>query len=304
MSEPTITPEDVRIEFGAYCQPFVRRLPMNVEGGAVVEQRLAEEVIKLRAALTLATQRAEAAEAEREDLNEAVVVLNESVITIGDERDALRDCADRADAEAVDAWKAFYEIQAKEPDMWKARAVDERVKRVALEKEVKTLRASAELLARHAGLDCDTVHHDEGHRHGLGDPCPVEAVIARALKALDSAWYGAVEQLDVTATCETLMSPAQIAVISAAESQLDASDAYDTCACDKEKTHCEHYLSSEWASTQTENAVRALRALRAGAQVCSKCGLHLQKTPTDVFTVCEACWEAEIAALPDKEPTP
>lgn len=33
-----------------------------------------------------------------------------------------------------------------------------------------------------SGRECERLHHAEGHRHKSGEPCPVEAVIERALE--------------------------------------------------------------------------------------------------------------------------
>jgi hypothetical protein len=50
----------VRVEFGAYCHPFTNPI-VSVEGGVMVEVRLALEVIRLRAEIdTLTRERDEA----------------------------------------------------------------------------------------------------------------------------------------------------------------------------------------------------------------------------------------------------
>jgi hypothetical protein len=36
---------------------------------------------------------------------------------------------------------------------------------------------------------------------------------------------------------------------------------------------------------------------------CARCRKEMRKRPTDGFTICAPCWEAEIAAIPDEEPT-
>ncbi len=53
----------VRVEFGAYCHPFTNPI-VSVEGGVMVEIRLALEVIRLRAEVaTLTRERDEARDA-------------------------------------------------------------------------------------------------------------------------------------------------------------------------------------------------------------------------------------------------
>jgi hypothetical protein len=57
-----VSPNAVRVEFGAYCHPFTNPI-VSVEGGVMVEWRLALEVIRLRAEVaTLTRERDEARE--------------------------------------------------------------------------------------------------------------------------------------------------------------------------------------------------------------------------------------------------
>jgi hypothetical protein len=60
-----VSPNAVRVEFGAYCHPFTNP-SVSVEGGVMVEVRLAFEVIRLRAEVDTLTRERDEARAERD----------------------------------------------------------------------------------------------------------------------------------------------------------------------------------------------------------------------------------------------
>jgi uncharacterized protein with PhoU and TrkA domain len=80
----------VRVEFGAYCHPFTNPISL-VEGGVMVEIRLALEVIRLRAEIATLTRERDEAVKRRREIDDEAFDYAEQIETLKNQLAAARE---------------------------------------------------------------------------------------------------------------------------------------------------------------------------------------------------------------------
>lgn len=109
-----VSPNAVRVEFGAYCHPFTNPI-VSVEGGVMVEFRLALEVIRLRAEVDTLTRKLNALTMHMNQVHatlggtDTVLTLEAAQHVVFERDEAVQElarlCQWREDDSDFDTWK-------------------------------------------------------------------------------------------------------------------------------------------------------------------------------------------------------